>query len=235
MPLLLNSLISYVLHHPPATQLLRFCALLFALLLCSLLLSNRAAAETTKPDGTASASAAPATVPAATKPQVRLHTNRGDIIIELWPDKSPISVENFLKYVDDGFYAGTLFHRVLDNTLIQGGGYNKYLQLKPTRDPIVNESKNRLKHKRGTVAMARQLKPNSATAQFFINVRLNSQLNYRVGQSGYAVFGQVIQGMDIVDAIAQERTGTLGSFSDVPLNLIIIESATRVAPGAPAP
>jgi len=141
-----------------------------------------------------------------------------------------VTVDNFLKYVDAGFYSGTIFHRVIGGTLIQGGGYNKFMQLKPTREPIINEAKNRLKHKRGTIAMARLLKPNTATAQFFINVRLNSQLKYRIGESGYAVFGEVIQGMDIVDAISQQPTGTLGAFSDVPLNLIIIDSATRVTP-----
>jgi len=223
--LLINGLLGGLFHPTQIAPVFRFIALLFALLLCSLFLNNQARAAD-----------AGATAPvAATKPQVRMHTNRGDIIIELWPEKSPQTVENFLKYVDAGFYNGTIFHRVIGGTLIQGGGYNKFMQLKPTREPIKNESKNRLKHERGTVAMARLLKPNTATAQFFINVRLNSQLNSRPGQSGYAVFGKVIQGMDIVDAISQQATGTLGAFSDVPLNLIIIDSVTRVAAGPSSP
>jgi len=196
----------------------------FALLLCGLFLHNHAFATDAGVLPTA----------AAAKPQVRLHTNRGDIVIELWPEKSPKTVENFLQYVDAGFYNGTIFHRVIRGTLIQGGGYNRFMQLKPTRTPIKNEAKNRLKHERGTIAMARLLKPNTATAQFFINVRLNSQLNARVGEAGYAVFGQVVQGMDIVDAISQLATGTLGAFSDVPQNLIIIDSATRVTSALPS-
>jgi len=219
--LLMNGFLGGFLHPALIAPAFRFVALLFALLLCSLFVNNNADAANTS-------TAAEATV--NTKPQVRLHTNRGDIIIELWPEKSPVTVDNFLKYVDAGFYSGTIFHRVIGGTLIQGGGYNKFMQLKPTREPIINEAKNRLKHKRGTIAMARLLKPNTATAQFFINVRLNSQLKYRIGESGYAVFGEVIQGMDIVDAISQQPTGTLGAFSDVPLNLIIIDSATRVTP-----
>jgi cyclophilin family peptidyl-prolyl cis-trans isomerase len=229
--LLINGFIGGLLHPALPTPAFRFVSLLFALLLCSLFLSNKVHAD--------NAAATSATSPAASaaKPLVRLHTNRGAITIELWPEKSPITVENFLKYVDAGFYNGTIFHRVIDATLIQGGGYNKFMQLKQTREPIKNESRNRLRHERGTVAMARLLKPNSATAQFFINARLNSQLNYRPGQSGYAVFGKVIEGMDIVDAIAKQPTGALGAFSDVPLNLIIIDSVTRVVPvtGTPNP
>jgi cyclophilin family peptidyl-prolyl cis-trans isomerase len=228
---LMNGLLGGMLHPALTTPAFRFISLLFALMLCSLFLNNPARAADT----------ATALAVAADKPLVRLHTNRGDIVIELWPEKSPITVDNFLKYVDAGFYSGTIFHRVLGGTLIQGGGYNKYMQLKQTREPIRNESRNRLRHERGTIAMARLLKPNTATAQFFINTRLNSQLNYRAGQSGYAIFGRVIEGMDIVDAIAKQPTGTLGAFSDVPLNLIIIDSATRVtattntpAAGAPA-
>lgn len=223
--LLINGFLGGFLHTGLTTPVFRFIALLFALLLCSLFLNNYAAAADDSSKNTSAQLPAP-----GTKPQVRLHTNRGEIILELWPEKSPLAVENFLQYVDAGFYTGTVFHRVIAETLIQGGGYNKYMQLKQTRDPIKNESKNRLKHERGTIAMARQAKPNTATAQFFINTRLNSQLNYRAGKPGYTVFGQVVQGMDIVDAIARQPTGTLGAFSDVPLNLIIIDSATRVAP-----
>jgi len=176
-----------------------------------------------------SATAASTVIP---KPRVRMHTNRGDIVIELWPDKSPKTVENFLRYVDEGFYTGTIFHRVINGTLIQGGGYTKYMQLKPTHDPIKNESKNRIPHQRGTIAMARLPKPDSATAQFFINTRRNSQLDYRSEKSGYAIFGMVVEGMDIVDAIAAQKTGEFGAFSDVPLNLILIEMVTRVPQAA---
>lgn len=220
--LLINGFLGGLLHPVLPSPAFRLVALLFALLLCSLFLNNAQADNATATS-------------AAAKPLVRLHTNRGDVIIELWPEKSPITVRNFLDYVDAGFYNGTIFHRVLNGTLIQGGGYNKFMQLKQTREPIKNESRNRLRHERGTVAMARLLKPNSATAQFFINARLNSQLNYRPGQSGYAVFGKVIEGMDIVDAIASQPTGTLGAFSDVPLNLIVIDSATRVVPATTTP
>lgn len=198
---------------------------LLCLVCCTLWCGNTSAASNT----TGGDAAAVATT---TKPLVKLQTNRGDIVIELWPQQSPATVQNFLRYVDEGFYTGTIFHRVINGTLIQGGGYTRYMQLKQTREPIKNEARNRLKHERGTVAMARLQKPHTATAQFFINTRRNAQLDYRIGKSGYAIFGKVIEGMDIVDAIAAQKTGKFGAFSDVPLNLIIIDAAARVAPPA---
>ena len=128
-------------------------------------------------------------------PRVLMKTTDGDITIELFADKSPITVENFLRYVDDGHYDGTVFHRVISNFMIQGGGFDAELKEKPTRDPIVNESKNKLHNTRGTLAMARTSDPDSAAAQFFINQRSNLRLDWSGGKDGYTVFGEVIDGM----------------------------------------
>lgn len=156
-------------------------------------------------------------------PQVSLHTNKGDIRIELYPDKAPVTVANFLQYARDGFYDGTVFHRVISHFMIQGGGYSTDMIRKPTRDPIQNEAANGLKNARGTVAMARTADPHSATAQFFINVEINANLDHTgTGNSrdwGYAVFGRVIEGMDVVDEIRFVKTGP----GDRPLEQVVIE------------
>jgi peptidyl-prolyl cis-trans isomerase B (cyclophilin B) len=168
---------------------------------------------------------------------VKLQTNLGDIVIELNQEKAPQSAANFLGYVNDGFYNGTIFHRVIDGFMIQGGGFTENFQKKGTKAPIQNEANNGLKNDRGTVAMARTNAPHSATAQFFINVANNDFLNYRASTSrdwGYAVFGKVVQGMDIVDKIRKIPTGPGGPFpKDVPQAPVVIESAT-VMQAAPA-
>ena len=171
-------------------------------------------------------------------PRVLMKTTDGDITIELFADKSPITVENFLRYVDDGHYDGTVFHRVISNFMIQGGGFDAELKEKPTRDPIVNESKNKLHNTRGTLAMARTSDPDSAAAQFFINQRSNLRLDWAGGKDGYTVFGEVIDGMQIVDIISLAETGTAQAqtargpniFQDVPVQPIVVLSVTRLAP-----
>ena len=171
-------------------------------------------------------------------PRVLIKTTDGDITIELFADKSPITVENFLQYVDDGHYDGTVFHRVISNFMIQGGGFDTELKEKPTRDPIVNESKNKLHNTRGTLAMARTSDPDSAAAQFFINQRSNLRLDWSGGKDGYTVFGEVIDGMDVVDIISLTDVGRAHAqtaygptvFQDVPAEPIVILSVTRLAP-----
>jgi peptidyl-prolyl cis-trans isomerase B (cyclophilin B) len=160
---------------------------------------------------------------------VTLHTNHGDITLELDTEKAPETVANFLEYARDGFFDGTIFHRVISNFMIQGGGLNPDMSQKPTRDPIRNEADNGLKNTIGTVAMARTADPHSATAQFFINVSDNDFLNHRAptGQGwGYAVFGRVVAGMEVVEAIKQVATGNSGFHQDVPLETVVIESVT---------
>jgi peptidyl-prolyl cis-trans isomerase A (cyclophilin A)/peptidyl-prolyl cis-trans isomerase B (cyclophilin B) len=166
--------------------------------------------------------------PAATAPKVLLKTSMGDITIELAADKAPKSTANFLAYVNSGFYDGTVFHRVIDNFMVQGGGFTKELQQKPTRASIVNESKNGLSNVRGSVALARTADPNSATAQFFINVVDNPQLDYASdAQPGYCVFGKVVAGLDVIDKIKVMPTGPQNQFrSDVPTAPIVIEKAS---------
>jgi len=170
----------------------------------------------------------------AAGPQVKLQTNVGDIIIELNQEKAPKTVANFLGYVNDGFYNGTIFHRVIDGFMIQGGGFTEAMQKKGTKAPIENEANNGLLNERGTVAMARTNAPHSATAQFFINVVNNDFLNYRSASPqgwGYAVFGKVVQGMDVVDKIRKIPTGPGGPFpKDVPQAPVVIESAMVVQP-----
>lgn len=167
----------------------------------------------------------------AANPQVNLQTNKGLIVIELYPDQAPQSVANFLAYVDAGFYDGTIFHRVIPDFMIQGGGFTADLEKKATRAPIPNEADNGLKNDRGTLAMARTNDPHSATAQFFINHKDNAFLDHS-GKTprgwGYAVFGRVTDGMSVVDAIATTPTGAKGMFpKDVPLETIVIEKASR--------
>jgi len=163
----------------------------------------------------------------AANPAVALKTNMGTMVIELYPDKAPVTVRNFLEYVKSGFYDGTIFHRVIDGFMIQGGGFDTDYNRKPTRPPIKNEADNGLKNVMYTVAMARTGDPNSATAQFFINVANNDYLNYRspdVMGYGYCVFGKVIKGRDVVDRIAKVPTGAAGPFGyDVPLKPVVIE------------
>ncbi len=159
---------------------------------------------------------------AADAPQVSLKTNMGEIVLELYPEKAPKSVENFLQYVKNGHYKGTVFHRVIDGFMIQGGGFDKDMNQKPTAAPIQNEAKNGLKNGPYTLAMARTSDPHSASAQFFINVKDNSFLDYPSQDGwGYAVFGKVIKGMDVVDKIKVVPTGR----NDVPNKQVIIESA----------
>jgi peptidyl-prolyl cis-trans isomerase B (cyclophilin B) len=170
----------------------------------------------------------------AADPQVDINTTLGTIRLELYPAKAPKTVENFLQYVKDGHYNGTLFHRVIDGFMIQGGGFEAAYRQKPTREPVQNEAKNGLRNEAGTVAMARTPAPHSATAQFFINVANNEFLNAERAQDGwgYAVFGKVVSGMDVVTKIAKTPTGAAGPFrSDVPKQPVLIQSVTLV--GAP--
>ena len=155
---------------------------------------------------------------------VLIETNYGNIKIELDVERAPITTENFLNYVNSGFYSNTIFHRVIDGFMIQGGGYDLNGRQKQTSSPIKLESQNGLKNDRGTVAMARTLDPNSATSQFFINLQNNDFLNYGVRDDGYAVFGKVIEGMDIVDKIAKVQTNS----NDQPLQEIKIIKATVI-------
>src|SRR6185436_12644662 len=165
----------------------------------------------------------------AADPQVDIKTNVGTIRLELYPAKAPKTVENFLQYVKDGHYNGTVFHRVIDGFMIQGGGFDKSYSQKPTRKPVENEAKNGLKNDVGTVAMARTSDPHSASAQFFINVKSNDFLNYP-GQDGwgYAVFGKVVGGMDVVTKIVAVPTGNQGMHQNVPQTPVVIESASVV-------
>jgi cyclophilin family peptidyl-prolyl cis-trans isomerase len=160
-------------------------------------------------------------------PQVTIKTNNGDFHLRLFRDKAPITVENFLKYVDSGHYNGTIFHRVISNFMIQGGGFMPDMTQKEVGEPIVNESRNKLHNVRGTIAMARLNDPDSATAQFFINQRTNLQLDWQPGQEGYTVFGEVTQGMNVVDFIASAPVQKMGPFSDVPTEPIIILEIVR--------
>jgi cyclophilin family peptidyl-prolyl cis-trans isomerase len=163
---------------------------------------------------------------AAAHPRVVLETSLGRIVVELQPDRAPKSVDNFLQYVNDGFYDGTVFHRVINTFMIQGGGFTPDLAQKATRAPIQNESRNGLKNVRGSVAMARTSIPDSATAQFFINVVDNGNLDYPSFDGvGYAVFGQVVEGMDVVDKIRAVPTARKGMFENVPVNAVVIKTA----------
>ncbi|TAL78560.1 MAG: peptidyl-prolyl cis-trans isomerase [Burkholderiaceae bacterium] len=167
----------------------------------------------------------------STSPRVKLQTNFGDIVIELNQEKAPKTVENFLRYTNEGFYDGTIFHRVINNFMIQGGGFEAGMKQKTTHDPIENEANNGLKNDRYTLAMARTSDPHSATAQFFINVADNEFLNFTAPTSsgwGYAVFAKVVDGTDVVDKIKVVKTGTKGFHQDVPVDDVVIEKATVV-------
>ncbi len=156
-------------------------------------------------------------------PVVVMETSHGTIKIELNPDKAPITVKNFLNYVDDKFYDGTIFHRVISDFMIQGGGFQPGMREKRTREPIKNESPNGLSNTRGTIAMARLPEPDTATAQFFINVADNSRLD----RPRYCVFGKVIAGMDVVDKIREVKTGNRGGHGNVPVEDVVIKSVRR--------
>ncbi len=172
----------------------------------------------------------PAPAPTAAAPRVALETSLGKIVIELNAQKAPRTVENFLAYVKAGFYDGTIFHRVIPGFMVQGGGFTAGMEQKPTKPAIVNESSNGLANLRGTVAMARLPQPDSATAQFFINLVNNGFLDYpRAQGSGYAVFGSVVEGMDVVDKIAKVQTGTKNGMKDVPNEPVVIKKASVVA------
>lgn len=168
--------------------------------------------------------------------KIIMKTNLGNVVVELYADKAPKTVENFLQYVDEGFFKNTVFHRVIPNFMVQGGGFNPDLTQKPTRSPIPIESNNGLKNEIGTIAMARTFDPNSATAQFFINVANNHFLNFKAPNAsgyGYAVFGKVTQGMDVINKIAATPTGSAGPFSsDVPKTAIIIQDIARITDSA---
>lgn len=183
----------------------------------------------------AAAGQAPSTPPAAAEvkpptvsyPKVVMHTSKGDIVIELYSDKAPKTVENFLAYTRAGHFEGTVFHRVIPGFVIQGGGYTADLGRKPTRAPIENEAKNGIKNTRGTLSMARTSDPNSATSQFFVNLVDNRGLdpNPAGDPHGYAVFGKVVEGMDVVDAIAKAPTTAKGGMRDVPVEPVVVTKA----------
>ena len=158
---------------------------------------------------------------------IRFHTTHGDFTVELFEKEAPISAENFLRYVDDEHFDGTIFHRIVPGFVIQGGGLSADFQPKKTRAPITNEATNGLKNERGTLSMARTNDVNSATSQFFVNLSDNAFLDHTKGQFGYAVFGRVTEGLDVVDKIATVRTGTRKQYQDAPLEEVAILSARR--------
>jgi peptidyl-prolyl cis-trans isomerase B (cyclophilin B) len=191
--------------------------------------------ETTTPPPAETKPAPQAKQQPAGNPVVAMETSKGTIRIELYPDKAPETVANFLQYVDDGFYNGTIFHRVKKGFMIQGGGMTADMNEKPTRGPIKNESTNGLPNLRGTIAMARIPQPHSATAQFFINHGSNNSFlnkNEAADGWGYCVFGQITQGMDVVDAIAGVATTSKMGHDDVPVEPVVIKSARRVSGSA---
>ncbi|NLU12341.1 MAG: peptidyl-prolyl cis-trans isomerase [Gammaproteobacteria bacterium] len=162
---------------------------------------------------------------------IKLHTNHGVITLKLFADKAPETVANFIQYVKDGHYDNTIFHRVISNFMIQGGGFDSDMKQKSTRETIKNEANNGLSNKKGTIAMARTMEPHSASAQFFINVKDNDFLDHSaptVQGWGYAVFGEVVEGMDVVDAIKNVATTSKGGHQDVPRDAVIIEKAEIV-------
>lgn len=163
------------------------------------------------------------------RPMVVMETSHGEVTIELYPDKAPITVANFLQYVDDGFFDGTIFHRVIPGFVIQGGGFTEDMRQKPTRDPIKNEADNGLLNLRGSLSMARTQQVDSATSQFFINLADNAFLDHGSRDFGYAVFANVVDGLDVIDRIAAVQTGNRGMHQDVPVEPVVVSRAVRVA------
>ena len=161
---------------------------------------------------------------------IRFETSHGPFTVELFPKEAPVSVENFLRYVDDGFFDGTIFHRIVPGFVLQGGGLTADFANKKTRAPISNEAKNGLKNARGTLSMARTSDINSATSQFFVNLVDNAFLDHGTRDYGYAVFGRVSEGMDVIDKIARVKTGRRSGYTDAPLEDAIILSAKRLDP-----
>ncbi|MGC3836757.1 Cyclophilin-type peptidyl-prolyl cis-trans isomerase [Moritella viscosa] len=167
----------------------------------------------------------------AAETKALIKTNLGEITIELYPEQAPVSVANFISYVENDFYSGIIFHRVIPGFMAQTGGFNENLEKQTTKAPIINEANNGLSNERGTLSLARTNNPNSATSQFFINLKDNNFLNRSgssASQAGYAVFGRVIKGMDVVDKMAKQPTGKKKHYSDVPLTNIVIESITML-------
>jgi peptidyl-prolyl cis-trans isomerase A (cyclophilin A) len=198
----------------------------------SIVLLSLSACYSLAEDTTASNTEIKATQP---NPQVLIETTAGNITVELFINEAPETVKNFLSYVDSGFYEGTIFHRVIQNFMIQGGGFTKELSKKQTEKPIKNEASEAVKNIRGSIAMARTSAPNSATSQFFINVKDNENLDWRSWNVGYAVFGQVSpNSMGIVDNISFSQTGTIGIYRDVPVDAIEILKISRIQSSSPA-
>ena len=175
---------------------------------------------------------APPLEPAPGNPVVRVSTSMGDVTLELFKDRAPVSVGNFLQYVADGHYEGTIFHRVKQGFMVQGGGFTAEMVEKPTRPPILNEATNGIRNTRGTIAMARMRALRSATSQFYVNVADNAMLDHR-GYSpddfGYAVFGRVLSGMEVIDKIAATPTGIRGDHEDVPVSPVVIQKVSVVS------
>ena len=201
------------------------------LLALALVLAQAAAPAAPQP-------AAPAPKPAPSGPVVAFEVAQGrtvfgTVTIALNPEKAPISVRNFLRYVRSGHYEGTVFHRVIPGFMVQGGGFTPALEEKPTQGPIRNEAKNGLRNSRGTVAMARKNDPDSADSQFFVNLRDNHRLDYGIGGAGYAVFGEVIEGMDVMDKVAVVPTASRGMHENVPQMAVVMRKVREMA-AAPA-
>jgi len=216
------------------TSIAKFCRIVFTSLLFTLV-CNSAVAATTQQPSPESGSNEPAPfaglLKRASNPVVSLSTNRGDIVVELFEEEAPQSVRNFLYYVNSGYYTDTIFHRVIPDFMIQGGGFTESMQKKAgLADTIENEADNGLKNERGTLAMARTQDPHSATSQFFINAKDNDFLDFKAKSRsgwGYAVFGRVIQGMDIVEAIENSTTTTKSGYRDVPKQAVIMERVSQ--------
>lgn len=192
-----------------------------------LLFAGLQATQTPAPSATAAQMSS--ANPAPGNPVVLVETSLGDFTVELFQDRAPVSTANFLQYVADGFYRGTIFHRIVPGFVIQGGGFTPNMEEKPTRPPIQNEATNGLRNLRGTVSMARTRALRSATSQFYVNLADNAQLDHRgfsPGEFGYAVFGRVIAGMDVVDRIAAVKTQSSGVNQDVPVDPVVIKSVT---------
>ena len=163
---------------------------------------------------------------------IKFQTSLGDFTVELFTDDAPVSAENFLQYVDDGHFDGTVFHRVIPGFMIQGGGFSADMKQKPTREPIKNEAANGVKNLRGSLSMARTSDVNSASSQFFVNLVDNAFLDHQGSRNyGYAVFGRVVAGLDVIDAIAAVKTGRKGGHDDVPVEPVVVKAARRVEPG----